>query len=278
VSAGPRAVGAYGLALSGVDSASRWLVPAEPDWPTYTLVNTTGRTEPPLDKLGEDRAELRLRSGGTILVDRLEARAEFVTPEALTSDELVHPYLAPVAAVAARWLGRDSFHGGAFALGDDVWGLLADREGGKSTTLAWIAAQGLPVVCDDMLVLEDGKPHAGPRVLDLRAEAAERLSAGNYLGIVGARERWRLELEDVPPRCRFRGWIFLTWGDDVAVEPVAPSQRLPRLTEHLGLRVPPLSPQRFLELAALPGWEFRRPHGWDRFEEAGSRLLAALGG
>ena len=100
----------------------------------------------------------------------------------------------------------------------------------------------------------------------------------NYLGIVGARERWRLELGEVPPGCRFRGWIFLAWGDDVAVERCPPSQRLPRLTEHLGLRVPPLSPQRFLELAALPGWEFRRPHGWDRFEEAGSRLLAALGG
>ena len=275
---GPQAVGAYGLALSGVDSAASALVPAEPEWPTYTLVNTIGQTERLMDRLGEDRAELRLRSGGTILVDRAEARAEFVTPELLTADELVHPYLAPVAAVAARWLGRDSFHGGAFALGDDVWGLLADREGGKSTTLAWIAAQGLPVVCDDMLVLEGGRPHAGPRVLDLRAEAAERLSAGNYLGIVGARERWRLALGEVPPGGRFRGWIFLAWGDDVAVEPVPASERLPRLTEHLGLRVPPLSPQRFLELAALPGWEFRRPHGWDRFEEAGSRLLAALGG
>ena len=276
--AGPQAVGAYGLALSGVDSATRSLVQAEPGWPTYTLVNTIGQTERLMDRLGDDRAELRLRSGGTILVDRLEARAEFVTPEALTSDELVHPYLAPVAAVAARWLGRDSFHGGAFVLAGDVWGLLADREGGKSTTLAWIAAQGLPVVCDDMLILEGGMAYAGPRVLDLRAEAAERLSAGNYLGIVGARERWRLELGAVPPGCRFRGWIFLEWGDDVAIEPVPASQRLPRLTEHLGLRVPPLSPQRFLELAALPGWEFRRPHGWDRFEEAGSRLLAALGG
>lgn len=266
------------MALSGVDSAARVLVPAEPEWPKYTLVNTIGQTERLMDRLGDDRAELRLRSGGTILVDRVSARAEFVTPAELTSDELVHPYLAPVAAVAARWLGRDSFHGGAFALAGDVWGLLADREGGKSTTLAWIAAQGLPVVCDDMLVLEGGRPFAGPRVLDLRAEAAERLSAGKYLGIVGARERWRLELGEVPPGGRFRGWIFLAWGDDVAVEPVPASQRLPRLTEHLGLRVPPLSPQRFLELAALPGWEFRRPHGWDRFEEAGSRLLAALGG
>jgi hypothetical protein len=278
VAAGPHGVGAYGLALSGVDSAARSLVQAEPEWPTYTLVNTIGQVERLMDRLGDDRAELRLRSGGTILVDRSEARAEFVTPKALTADELVHPYLAPVAAVAARWLGRDSFHGGAFALAGDVWGLLADREGGKSTTLAWIAAQGLPVVCDDMLVLEDGKPHAGPRVLDLRAEAAERLSAGNYLGIVGARERWRLELGEVPHGCRFRGWIFLVWGDDVAVEPVPASQRLPRLSEHLGLRVPPLSPERFLDLAALPAREFRRPRGWDRFEEAGSTLLETLRG
>ena len=75
VAPGVQAVGAYGLALSGVNSAASALVPAEPEWPTYTLVNTIGQAERLMDRLGEDRAELRLRSGGTILVDRAEARS-----------------------------------------------------------------------------------------------------------------------------------------------------------------------------------------------------------
>ncbi len=69
------------------------------------------------DRLGDERAEIALRSGGVLFLDRAEARAEFVTPEPMTPDELAHPGLAPVAAVTARWLGRQSFHAGAFVLG-----------------------------------------------------------------------------------------------------------------------------------------------------------------
>lgn len=265
-------LGAYGLALGGVDGAAPFLVEARADWPRFELVNRVGRADGAGDRLGERRAQLRLRSGGEILVER-DGRVEFVTPEPLSAAELVHPYLAPVAAVAARWHDRESFHGGAFLVGEDAWGVLAEREGGKSTTLAWLAAQGLPIVCDDMLVLEDGRPFAGPRVLDLRAGPAERLGVGEYLGVVGARERWRLRLDELPGVVRLRGWIFLEWGADVAVERVGGSALLPRLLAHLGLRIPPLGPERVLELAGLPAWELRRPHGWDRFEDAGRLLL-----
>ncbi|HWL32778.1 MAG TPA: hypothetical protein VNP89_04155 [Gaiellaceae bacterium] len=275
---GQPAVGAYGLALDGVDAAASLLIPAAPAWPRFSVSNTAGQIERITDRLSDDRAEIALRSGGMLFVDRLQARAEFVTPELLSPDELAHPGLAPVAAVTARWLGRQSFHAGAFAVGTDVWALLADREGGKSTTLAWLASRGHPIVCDDMLVLDGDEPLAGPRILDLRAESAQRLGLGDYRGRVGARERWRVQLDDMPPGTRFRGWVFLHWSDDVDVEPVRPGERLPRLAEHLGLRVPPARPDRLLELAALPGWEFRRPRGWDRFDEAGDRLLEALAG
>ena len=274
----PAAVGAYGLALEGVDAARRFLLPAAPGWPRFRIENRSGRLERITDRLGEDRAEIVLRSGGVLFLDRTEARAEFVTPEPLSADELAHPGLAPVAAVTARWLGRQSFHAGAFVLGDEVWALLAEREGGKSTTLAWLAAHGHRIVCDDMLVLDGDAAYEGPRVLDLRSESAQRLGLGDYRGRVGLRERWRVELDAVPDGARFRGWIFLVWGDDVGVEPVRASDRLPRLAPHLGLRVPPAHPERLLELAALPSWEFRRPHGWSRFDEAGERLLAALAG
>ena len=95
---------------------------------------------------------------------------------------------------------------------------------------------------------------------------------------MGLRERWRVQLDEVPAEVRFRGWVFLAWGDDIAVEPIRAGDRLPRLAEHLGLRVPPARPDRLLELATLPGWEFRRPRGWDRFDEAGDRLLGVLAG
>ena len=274
----PAAVGAYGLALDGVDAAAPLLLAAAPTWPRFRITNTTGRVERIMDRLGEDSAEIGLRSGGMLYLDRLEAHAEFVTPEQLSPDELAHPGLAPVAAVTARWLGRQSFHAGAFALGTDVWALLADREGGKSTTLAWLASRGHPIVCDDMLVLDGDAAFEGPRILDLRAESAQRLGLGDYRGQVGTRERWRVQLDGVPAGLRFRGWVFLEWSDEIAVEPVRAGERLPRLAPHLGLRVPPARPDRVLELAALPGWEFRRPRGWERFDEAGDRLLETLAG
>ena len=269
-------MGAYGLALGGVEEAAPHLVVAEPEWPHFELANTVGHVERTLDRINDDRALLRLRSGGEIRVTRADSSAEFVTPQPLTPAELVHPYLAPVAAVAARWFGRDSFHGGAFAVGHDVWAVLGDREGGKSTTLAWLAAQGVPILCDDLLVFESETIFAGPRMLDLRAEAAERLGAGSYLGVVGARERWRLLLGAPPTGARLRGWIFLAWSEGIAMERVPAASCLPRLFEHLGLRIPPTRPERLLELAALPAWEFRRPQGWDRFDEAGRTLLGAL--
>lgn len=275
----PAAVGAYGLALDGVEEARRFLLRAAPEWPRFRIQNRIGRLERVSDRLGEDRAEITLRDGGVLFLDRVEARAEFVTPEPQSADELAHPGLAPVAAVTARWLGRQSFHAGAFVLGRDVWALVAEREGGKSTTLAWLAARGHQIVCDDMLVLDEDAALPGPRILDLRSEAARRLGLGDYRGTVGLRERWRVALDDgVPESTHFRGWIFLTWGDDVAVEPIRAAERLPRLAPHLGLRVPPARPDRLLELAALPGWEFRRPRGWSRFDEAGDRLLATLAG
>ena len=275
---GRPAVGAYGLALDGIDAARRFLIPAAPQWPSFRITNSVGQLDRVSDRLGEERAEIVLRSGGVLFLDRAEAKADFVTPESLSPDELAHPGLAPVAAVTARWLGRQSFHAGAFVLGRDVWALLAEREGGKSTTLAWLLSRGHPVVCDDMLVLEGADALVGPRILDLRGESAEWLGLGDYRGRVGARERWRVELDGVPAGTRFRGWVFLEWGDEIAVAPVRAGDRLPRLAQHLGLRVPPARPDRLLELAALPGWEFRRPRGWGRFDEAGDRLVETLAG
>lgn len=148
--------------------------------------------------MGADHAQLRLRNGGEIAIDRRAGRVVFRVPHPVRADELVHPYLAPAAAVIARWLGRESIHAGAFAGRDTAWGLVGGRGAGKSSTLAWLARAGMEVLCDDMLVLEGRTPLAGPRSVDLREDAAARLGAGEEIGLTGARERWRLQLGPVP--------------------------------------------------------------------------------
>ena len=272
------ACGAYGIRIAGLENAGEFLVPAEPDWPGLELVTTIGSSEAEAETVGDDHALLKLRNGGEIRVDRLAGRAEFVVPEPLGPAELVHPYLAPAAAVVARWSGRESFHGGAFVVDGGVWALLGDREAGKSTTLAWLAANELPIVCDDMLIYEGGSTFAGPRALDLRQEPASRLGIGEYIGIVGARERWRFVLPQVAERLPLRGFVYLAWADELAITEVAPGDRLARLFVHAGLRLPPIRPEVVLDLVTLPAFELGRPHGWDSLSGAGELLLRTLAG
>ena len=275
----PAALGAYGLALDGVEAAASFLIPAHPDWPRFEIVNTIGTLDRVGDRLGEDRAEITLRSGGALFVDRLESKAEFVTPEPLSPDELAHPGLAPVAAVTARWLGRQSFHAGAFAIDTDVWGVLAEREGGKSTTLAWLAAHRHPIVCDDMLVL-DGDA-ASRRPADSRSSRGGGASGWDWAttaGGSGSVSAGACRSTTYRPSCASGAGSSSPGETTSPWSRVRAGERLPRLAQHLGLRVPPARPDRLLELAALPGWEFRRPRGWDRFDEAGSRLLEVLAG
>ena len=275
--ASPGPVGAYGLRLEGVEEARSFLVAADAEWPSFEL---TQRHEEPgeagaLDLVSDETAELQLRSGGRILIDRSEAVISYAVPRRLRVDELLHPFLAPAAAVIAYWLGRQSFHAGAFVTDDGVLGLLADREGGKSSTLGWLARQGRPVVCDDMLIVEGRTALAGPRSVDLRPEAAEALGAGEPLGTVGMRERWRLGLGPVEPALPLRGWVFLSWGDEVRLESLPASERFARLFAHRGVRLPPRDPDAVFDLATLPGWELTRPRRWNSVAEGAELLLNA---
>jgi hypothetical protein len=249
------------------------LVPAEEWWPEFQLQN---RVAPgPFEEVSlvsDERAELRLQTGGRLLIDRAAGRAEFVTPRPLGAEELVHPYLAPVAAIAAYWQGRESVHAGAFVGAGGVWGVVGDRESGKSSTLARLALDDVPIVCDDMLILDGRTVLAGPRSIDLREGPAAQFGVGTSIGVAGARERWRLHLGPVPQALELRGWIHLAWGDRVEAVPVAGGQRLARLHEQRGARLPSLSPEALLELAALPSWEVRRPQRWESLDETADCL------
>lgn len=275
----PSPLGAYGFRVRGV-AASHLLVPAHPDWPSLEVVNEVGPTADVPEEVGDTYASVRLRSGGRIAVWRAgsSATAEILTPHPLTDDELVHPYLAPVAGVMAHWFGRESFHAGGFALHGDVWGVIGDRFSGKSSTLAWLSLGGHAIVADDLLVVdpETEGVFGGPRSVDLRPEAAERLGAGENIGRAGARERWRLVLDPLPSALRLRGWIFLEWGDETELTSIGAAERLGLLAAQRGLRVPPRDPGVFLELASLPCWKLRRPQDWSSLEPAAERLLATI--
>jgi hypothetical protein len=269
----PDSIGAYGIRLRGLEAAAELLVPVGGRAPAYVVESMVGRPPPGPEHVDGDHAELRLRSGGRVLIDRRGASARFEVPHPVRPDELVHPYLAPAAAVIGRWLGRESVHAGAFAVGDRALGVVGTREAGKSSTLAWLALAGTEVLCDDLLVIDGRSTFTGPRSIDLREDAAARLGAGEAIGVTGARERWRLRLGRAGDRHWLAGFVFLSWGDRVRVRTLGVAERLERLAPQRGVRREPVRHDAVLDLAALPAWEISRPRRWESLPEVGRRLL-----
>jgi hypothetical protein len=268
--------GAYGFKLTGADEARELLVDAPPDWPDLTLERRLVAAEPPeRDSIGPEFARITLQQGWVELA-RADNRATFCLRTAITDSDLVHPYLAPAAAVAARWAGRESFHAGAVVVSGGAWGVLGDKETGKSSTLAWLALHGHDVLMDDLLVLDGGDALAGPRCIDLREGPAAQLGAGEPLGVVGLRERWRLTLGPVPPRVPLRGWVTLGWGDRVEVEPARSVDRLLALLPLRSVRLVPPAPDALVRLASLPVLQLRRPQVWESLPGAAEALLDAI--
>ena len=271
--------GAYGLGVVGAIGAAAPLVAAAPGWPQLEIERQIGTASSHRSLIGADRAEIALMAGDQLMIDRLPLRATFTTARPLSDEALVHPYLAPAAAVAGHWLGREAFHGGALVLEGGAWAVLGDKESGKSSLLAILAQQGLGIVADDALIVERELVFAGPRSIDLREEPARELDAGETIGIVGDRERWRLQLDPVEAANPVRGWVFLAWAESTDVTAVSAGRRLQRLLRYRMIKgLPPPDPAGMLELATLPAFQLSRPRSWSQLETAGSLLLAALAG
>ena len=269
--------GAYGLRLFGVEDARDLLVQAPSAWPALQLESRLGDGQPALQWVRSDDARLALRGGGRVDVDWSRGRAVFSVPRSLTASDLVHPYLAPVAGLAAHRAGRESFHSGAVVAGDGAWGLLGDKGAGKSSLLATLALAGHPVVADDVLVVdEEGRALAGPRSIDLRADAARQLGSGEFLGKVGARERYRMVTAGVPAAVPLRGFVVLRWGEPTGLNRVPPAGRLPELARRRVARIAPIDAAPLMRLASLPVLEFRRPRNWQTCAETTASLLEEL--
>jgi serine kinase of HPr protein (carbohydrate metabolism regulator) len=218
------------------------------------------------------------RRAGSITVRREPPEAVFVVPQPVSAAAIVHPAGTLPLSVLAHWRGDVTLHGGAFVRAGGAWGVCGGQNAGKSTTLALLAARGIPIVADDLLVIQRGEALAGPRCVDLRGDAADRFPAARSLGMVGARVRYRLPTTAAPARTPLRGIIVLEWSADGVTEltPLDLEERLALLHEHQYSGLFSRPPGRgIIELLDLPMLRFRRPPDWSRGDEAIERVLDA---
>jgi len=173
----------------------------------------------------------------------------------------------------AYWGDRIPLHAGAVGIDGKAWLIATTKAGGKSTTLALLAIAGHPVLADDLSVIDSGlHVHRGPRFIDLRQEAAEALGVGEYVGVLGVRERWRYRIADAPLTLPLGGIFIPTWGEP-AIEHIAGSARLGPLAASLALRVPAPWDQLLLNIASsVPMVRWSRPPGLAQADRAIAQL------
>jgi len=268
-------VGAYGVRLHGLDEARGSLAPAPPGWPLLEVVVRVGRADGAAKVHTETEGCYPLGHGRGLVVHRDSRRAVYTSPQPFSPDELIHPFLAPAAAMCAWWDGHEVFHASAIVVSGGVWALLGEKEAGKSSTAAWLARSGFDIVADDMLVVVGTTALAGPRCIDLRPDAARVLDEGRFLDIGGPRERWRVALPPIAPELPLRGWLLLSWADRLELTAVPAADRLRRLASHRVWRSKLADPTWMLELASLPMWDLRRPGHWSSLGASADLVLEA---
>ncbi|MFJ6197295.1 hypothetical protein [Micromonospora sp. NPDC092111] len=249
----------YGLCVHGLDEVEE-LPPADvlrPGSPSVFVRQTTAEA-PPLVRTDLDGGVRVLADGRTLAVDRRRGTATFHGPP-LAPDVLAHPYLAPVATIFNRWAGRETFHSGAFVHAGRAWAVLGPRTAGKSSLLTALAARDVPVVADDILVVDGTDVYAGPRCIDLRQPVP---GAALPTRTARAGDRLRVGLPPIAARTPLGGWLFLGWGPTPAMTRVTGPDLLARLAGCRSWHHLPTDPTALLSLAALPAWDLARPRDW----------------
>jgi hypothetical protein len=259
-------LGAYGFALKGLEGVERLLSQVTAGRPVLEVATTLAN--------GTPEVTVPLEGGGTLSLEREPLRAVFELPRPLAPEELVHPYLVPAAALAGDGHGLHAFHAGGFVAGGGAWGVVGGRGDGKSSFLLSLALRHTPIVADDLLVCGEREAYPGPRALDLREDAHRQLGAGEAMGVLGARPRWRFRLAPAPAASPLHGWVALEWGDDCSVTTVPPEERVRRLLQQRTLPRSPVAPPP--ALLAPPMLLLRRPRDWGSLDLAAERLLAAV--
>jgi hypothetical protein len=273
--------GAYGLHLPALADAADMLVDAPDRWSDWHIELAAGAGRP-REFLDDARARLVCEPSGWVDIDRAARTSRMHLPGAPTLPEIAQPRLGITGIVAGYWRGDHSFHAGAFVAGGMAWGILGSKGAGKSSLLAMLASMAVPVLADDVLIVNGRLDvFAGPRCIDLRREAALALGLGESIGVLGTRERWRMHLRPAPCEVPLGGFVCLEWGSP-AVSHVPPNDRVRTLYANLAL---PLGEQRdpaalstLMELLALPMVRIRRPREIERMDETADLLLGTISG
>lgn len=253
-------LGAYGLVVDGIPGASPWMQSQLPSAPTFSFhVHLDPDTAADRSEavLTETRADFPLIGGGRLRQERGACEAHFHLATRPPDEDLLHPYLAPGAALYWQWAGREAIHAGVFAAGDGAVLMLGDKEAGKSTTLAWLATQGgTAVLSDDLTVLDGRDVLVGPRSIDLRVEGA---LPGVSEHLVRSGERNRVRLPAAPPSLPLAGLVVLDWGPELELAPVGFATRMELIARQRTFPTVAANATALLELASVPMIRARRP-------------------
>ncbi|QTE29425.1 hypothetical protein [Pengzhenrongella sicca] len=271
---------AYGLTFRGLPRLEELsLAPTPATGPEVTIgVDPDRAHTPAASKLDDDGGVAELADGRVLAVDRQAATATFFGPP-LELDMIAHPYLSPVAIAFSRWSGREVFHAGGFVSAGRAWIVLGPRTAGKSTLLAALAARGVDVLSDDVVVTDGAVVFQGPRCIDLReAPPSSSRHPTHSLHLTRARQdtRLRMTLPDRADPVPVGGWLYLQWAPAVAATRIAARDLLARLAVGRIARFSPSDPATLLALAALPAWDLARPRDWSALDDVVDLIGATL--
>ncbi|MBY6539455.1 hypothetical protein HQ325_12300 [Rhodococcus sp. BP-349] len=171
------------------------------------------------------------------------------------TNAFAHPILVSTALVVAGWQQRLAFHGGAVLdRGGRAWGILSDREGGRTMFLGWCAAHGLDVLASDLVVTDGLEVFAGPRLLDLDENESRHYALGDDIGVVGNRRRWRVALPEVPTTAPLGGWLTLVHGPDRELRPLGVPERARLLKRSRRVDIARHHQQPWLQALTVPAF------------------------
>jgi hypothetical protein len=206
--------------------------------------------------LNATSARMRLIGGGVLDMSRDIPAARFTLPLRPPDEELLHPYLAPAAALFWQWRGHEALHAGVFCVNGSAILLLGDKEAGKSTTLGWLATEGaMTVLSDDLAVVHGTSVAAGPRSIDLRPGNATT-TATHHVVRDG---RHRITLAPCPLLVPLAGVACLAWSDTLSLSPVHLRDRMGILARQRTFPSLPADPVAMLDLCSLPMITASRP-------------------
>jgi hypothetical protein len=256
------------------------LNPSPLAWPEVEVnvrdESQTGLDRPTAPAWRPNMAEFPLRSGGRISICGQPPTVALCLPRPVPDECVMQPHLAAAAAALGIWSGSEALHGGAFVFSGRAWALLGDKGAGKSTTLGQLALAGCTVLADDLVIWRDGDVLVGPRCVDLRAEAAGVLGVGRPLGVIGTRERWRLDLPDAPAAVPLAGLIRLDWAQEASIRPLSVAESLTLVLANGALPIPIKPSASAMDLANSCVLSWSRPKEWDPSEDAIGVLLDSL--